>query len=201
MLPTIDHRYLANLAGTNAPVLNDDFWRDLDRRNVQRYRAELDKAPRVLVVRQSHYDSRQLAPTGGNMHYSWLDNRMANLSVTFEDLVSYGYTRDATVDPHLMARTEFPDDWYHGRLTNRFDVISTIRVRSVQRLQADIKTLLKDQFGLAWHYTTRRHRRAERQRHRPANPRVQGQPRLRRQLHHVRHGRRLGELLRQTGYR
>jgi tRNA A-37 threonylcarbamoyl transferase component Bud32 len=150
-----DHKYLSNLAGTNTPAINDDFWRDLDRRNVQRYRAELDKAPRVLVVRQSHYDIRQLVPTGGNMHYNWLDNRMANLSVTFEDLVSYGYSKDATVDPRLMARTEFPDDWYHGRLTNRFDVISTIRIRSAQRLQAEIRSLLKDQFGLAWHHTNR----------------------------------------------
>ena len=150
-----DRKFLDSIQGRSTPAINDAFWQNLDRKNYQHYRAELQKAPRVLVVRPTHYNLNQLSGTGIGMHYGWIDGKMANLCVSFSELVSYAYTRKAVWDSHLMVRTEFPQEWRNGQLTNQFDVIDTLRVQPVERLQAEIKQQLKEQFGLAWHRETR----------------------------------------------
>jgi Protein of unknown function (DUF3738) len=149
-----DERFINSFRGQGK--IDDAFWLGLKRRNVQRYRQQLREAPQVLVVRPTHFDLNKLASTGIGMHYGWLDGRLANLSIGFQDLVSYAYTPKAVCDTRLMTHTEFPQEWRQGRLTNRFDVIDTLQVRPVERLQAAIRQQLRDQFGLAWHSERRR---------------------------------------------
>jgi tRNA A-37 threonylcarbamoyl transferase component Bud32 len=146
-----DRKFLENIGGkrpqTGSPVIDDAFWLNLDRNNYQRYREELQKAPESLIVRPTHYNLNQLAHTGIGVHWGWIDGKMANLCVSFSELVSYAYTKQAVWDERLMTRTEFPQE-YVG-MTNQFDVIDTLRVQPVERLQAEIKQQLKQQFGLS----------------------------------------------------
>jgi len=95
-------------AKVNSTAINDDFWLHLDRRNYQHYREALGKAPRVLVVRLTHYNINKQSATGIGTHYGWIDGKLANLCVGFSDLVSYGYSPQATWDEALLTRTEFP---------------------------------------------------------------------------------------------
>ena len=67
------------------------------------------------------------------MHYGWLDGTLANLSVSFSELVSYCYSKDAVWDTHLITRTEFPPEWEFRALATRFDVIDTMRVSAAKR--------------------------------------------------------------------
>jgi tRNA A-37 threonylcarbamoyl transferase component Bud32 len=136
--------------GKSSPIINDVFWQNLDRKNYERYRKGLRQAPHVLVVRHTHYNLNELSHTGIGIHHGWIDGKMANLCVSFSELVSYAYSQQAAWDPHLVVRTEFPQE-YVGQFTNQFDVIDTLRVRPVERLQAEIKQQLKQQFGLSWH--------------------------------------------------
>ena len=106
------------------------------------------------MVRQTHYNLNQSSSTGMGAHYGWINGRLANLCVSFSELVSYAYTKKAVWDEHLMTRTEFPRE-YVGQFTNQFDVIDTLRVQPVERLQAEIKEFLKKRFGLAWRRETR----------------------------------------------
>jgi uncharacterized protein (TIGR03435 family) len=148
-----DRKFLENIGGesseVSSPTIDDAFWLNLDRNNYQRYREGLQKAPEALIVRPTHYNLNQLSHTGIGVHWGWIDGKSANLCVTFSELVSYAYTKQAVWDPHLMTRTEFPQE--HVGMTNQFDVIDTLRVQPVERLQAEIKQQLKEQFGLAWH--------------------------------------------------
>jgi len=148
-----DRKFLEGIGGkrseTASPAIDDAFWLNLDRKNYQHYRQALLKAPRVLVVRQTHYNLNQSSSTGMGAHYGWINGRLANLCVSFSELVSYAYTKKAVWDEHLMTRTEFPRE-YVGQFTNQFDVIDTLRVQPVERLQAEIKEFLKKRFGLAW---------------------------------------------------
>ena len=154
-----DRKFFENISGKNFGAttsrIDDTFWLNLDRKNYPHYREELQKAPHMLVVRPTHYDLNQLSHTGIGMHYGWIDGKLANLCVSFSELVSYAHTKQAVWDPHLMVRTEFPQEWHDGQLTNQFDVIDTLRVQPVERLQAYINQQLKEQFGLAWHRETR----------------------------------------------
>jgi uncharacterized protein (TIGR03435 family) len=147
-----DRKFLENIGGkrsqTGSPVIDDAFWQNLDRKNYQRYREGLQKAPEALIVRPTHYDLNQLSHTGIGAHYGWIDGKMANLCVSFSELVSYAYTKQAVWDERLMTRTEFPQELI-GKLT--FDVIDTLRVQPVEKLQAEIKQQLKQKFGLSWH--------------------------------------------------
>jgi len=145
-----DRKFLDGIQGRNSPTINDVFWQNLDRNNYQRYREELQKAPHVLVVRPTHYNLNQLSRTGIGVHWGWIDGKMANLCVSFSELVSYAYTKQAVWDERLMTRTEFPPELF-GKPTNQFDVIDTLREQPVERLQAEIKQQLKERFGLAWH--------------------------------------------------
>ena len=80
--------------------IDDAFWLNLDRRRSDKYREQLRSAPQVLVVRETHYPFN---PTNGmGAHYGWLDGKMANLHITFSELVGYAYGSQ-------YARTEFPD--------------------------------------------------------------------------------------------
>ena len=134
---------------TTAPPVDDAFWLNLNRRRVDIYRTQLKAAPPVLVVRASHY---AFNPTNGmGMHYGWLDCRLANLHISFSELVGYAYGRDGSFDGRQYARTEFPDEWTRGRLTNKFDVIVTITNQPKESMQAEARKLLRRQFGLAWH--------------------------------------------------
>jgi tRNA A-37 threonylcarbamoyl transferase component Bud32/tetratricopeptide (TPR) repeat protein len=154
-----DRKFLKNIGGKSSevgsPTIDDAFWQNLDRKNYQHYREELQKAPEMLTVRPTHYNLNRLSHTGIGAHYGWIDGKLANLCVSFSELVSYAYTKKAVWDPHLMTRTEFPQEWHNGQITNQFDVIDTLRVQPVERLQAEIKQQLKEQFGLAWHRETR----------------------------------------------
>ncbi len=126
--------------------VDDAFWLNLDRRRVDKYRQQLNAAPPVLLVRESHYSFN---PTNGmGAHYGWMDGKMANLHVSFSELVAYAYGSQ-------YARTEFPKQWTQGRLTNRFDVISTVTNQPQAALQAEARKFLRQQFGLAWHWETR----------------------------------------------
>ena len=145
-----DHKFLDGIQGKGSPAINDAFWQNLDRSNYQRYREGLQKAPHVLVVRPTHYDLNQPSHAGIGIHYGWVDGKLANLCVSFPELVSYAYTRKAVWDSHLMVRTEFPQELVR-QITNQFDVIDTLRSQPVERLQAEIKQQLKERFGLAWH--------------------------------------------------
>lgn len=126
--------------------IDDAFWLNLDRRHSDKYREQLKTAPQVLVVRESHY---VFNPTNGmGSHYNWIDGKLANLHISFSELVAYAYHKD-------YAHTEFPDKWINGQLTNKFDVIVTITNQPKEALQAEARKFLSQQFGLAWHLETK----------------------------------------------
>jgi uncharacterized protein (TIGR03435 family) len=126
--------------------IDDAFWLKLDRRRSDKYRAQLKAAPPVLVVRESHY---AFNPTNGiGMHYGWLDGRLANLHITFSELVADAYGKDYT-------HTEFPEEWTQGHWTNCYDVIVTVTNQPKEALQSAAKRFLRQQYGLAWHLETR----------------------------------------------
>jgi len=126
--------------------IDDAFWLNLDRRHSDKYREQLKAAPQVLVVRESHYSFN---PTNGiGMHYGWLDGRLANLDISFSEVVGYAYSGQ-------YARTEFPEKWTQGQLTNKFDVIVTITNQPKESMQAEARKFLKQQFGLVWHQETK----------------------------------------------
>ena len=133
-----------------APValqpVDDQFWLNLDRRHPEKYREQLRVAPQALVVRESHY---AFNPTNGmGAHYGWVDGKLADLHITFSELVGHAYGKD-------YAHTEFPEQWTQGHLTNTFDVIVTITNQPREAMQAEARKFLKQQFGLAWHHKTR----------------------------------------------
>jgi uncharacterized protein (TIGR03435 family) len=135
---------------TEAPLvstpIDDAFWLKLDRRHADKYRQQLQAAPPVLVVRETHY---AFNPANGmGMHYGWLDGRMANLGITFAELVADAYGQD-------YARTEFPAEWTHGHWTNCYDVIVTVTNQPQQALQSAARTFLRQRYGLAWHLEAR----------------------------------------------
>jgi uncharacterized protein (TIGR03435 family) len=126
--------------------IDDAFWFSLDRRRSDKYRAQLEAAPPVLVVRESHY---AFNPTNGmGMHYGWMDGRLANLHITFSELVADAYGKDYT-------HTEFPEEWTQGHWTNCYDVIVTVTNQPEAALQSAAKQFLRQQYGLAWHLETR----------------------------------------------
>jgi len=126
--------------------IDDAFWLKLDRRGSDKYRKQLNAAPPVLVVRESHY---AFNPANGmNMHYGWLDGRIANLHIAFSELVAVAYGKDYT-------HTEFPEEWTRGSWTNFYDVIATVTNQPQEALQSAAKTFLRQQYGLAWHRETR----------------------------------------------
>jgi uncharacterized protein (TIGR03435 family) len=126
--------------------IDDAFWLNLDRRRSDKYREQLKSAPQVLVVRETHYP---VNPTNGmGAHFGWIDGKMANLHTTFSDLVGYAYGGQ-------YARTEFPDPWTRGQLTNTFDVIVTVTNHPQEAMQAAARGFLRQQFGLAWHRENR----------------------------------------------
>ncbi len=129
----------------STPV-DDVFWLNLDRRRSDKYRAQLKAAPPVLVVRESHY---AFNPRNGmGMHYGWIDGRLANLRISFSELVADAYGRDYT-------HTEFPEAWTQGQWTNCYDVIVTVTNQPKEALQSAAKQFLRQQYGLAWHLETR----------------------------------------------
>ena len=126
--------------------IDDAFWLKLDRRRSDKYRAQLKAAPPALVVRESQY---AFNPTNGiGMHYGWLDGRLANLHITFSELVADAYGKDYT-------HTEFPEEWTHGHWTNCYDVIVTVTNQPQEALQSAARRFLRQQYGLAWHLETR----------------------------------------------
>jgi hypothetical protein len=152
-LQSDDKRFLAMVhrksddVDTDTPV-DDNFWVKLDRRNYQRYRQQLNKAPRVLIVRPTHYDIN--STLAAKIHYGWIDNRLANLSVSFSEAVCYALGDQARADEELLLRTEMPAAWHNGQMTNRFDIIDTVRAQPVQRLQEELKRMFKEDYGLSW---------------------------------------------------
>jgi uncharacterized protein (TIGR03435 family) len=126
--------------------IDDAFWLKLDRRHAGNYRKQLLAAPPVLVVRESHYAFNRA--NGMGTHYGWLDGRVANLDITFSELVEDAYGMDHT-------HTEFPEEWTRGHWTNGYDVIVTITNQPKESLQRAAKTFLRQQYGLAWHWETR----------------------------------------------
>jgi hypothetical protein len=129
----------------STPV-DDAFWLNLDRRRSDKYRAQIKAAPPVLVVRESHY---AFNPTNGmGMHYGWIDGRLADLRISFSELVADAYGKDYT-------HTEFPEEWTHGHWTNCYDVIVTVTNQPEEALQSASKKFLRQQYGLAWHLETR----------------------------------------------
>ncbi len=135
------------------PGIDDAVWLKLDRGNYDRFREALKKTPAVLIVRPSRFSLA--ANPGIGTHWGWADGKMANLGVSFSELVSYGYNEKAAWDERMLTRTEFPPNWAHGHLTNTFDLICTLRVRPQERLQAKIKEFIRQEFGIAWHPETR----------------------------------------------
>ena len=126
--------------------IDDAFWLKLDRRRSDKYRQQLMAAPAVLVVRESHY---AFNPANGmGMHYGWLDGRLANLHITFSELVADAYGRD-------YSHIEFPEEWTHGHWTNCYDVIVTITNQPQAALQLAARSFLRQQYGLVWHLETR----------------------------------------------
>jgi len=126
--------------------IDDAFWLQLDRRRSDKYRAQLKAAPPVLVVRESHY---AFNPNNGmGMHYGWIDGRLANLGISFSELVAAAYGKDYT-------RTEFPEAWTHGHWTNCYDVICTVTNQPKETLQSAAKQFLRQEYGLAWHLDVR----------------------------------------------
>ena len=133
-----------------SPPIDDAFWLNLNRRRSDIYRSQLGAAPPVLVVRESHYTFN---PTNGmGLHYGWLDGKMANLGISFSELVGYAYGQAGASDMRQSARTEFPDQWTHGHLTNHYDVIVTITNQPKTAMQSAARKLLKEQFGQVWHW-------------------------------------------------
>jgi len=135
---------------TEAPFvstpIDDAFWLKLNRRHSDKYRKQLSAAPPVLVVRESHY---AFNPTNGmGMHYGWLDGRLANLHISFSELVADAYGQDYT-------HTEFPEEWTRGHWTNCYDVIVTVTNQPQAALQSAAQQFLRQQYGLAWHRETR----------------------------------------------
>ena len=126
--------------------IDDAFWLNLDRRRSDKYRAQLKVAPAVLVVRESHY---AFNPANGmGMHYGWLDGRLANLHISFSELVAAAYGKD-------YAHTEFPEKWTNGHWTNCYDVIVTVTNQPKEALQSAAKRFLRQQYGLTWHLEAR----------------------------------------------
>jgi len=126
--------------------IDDVFWLKLDRRRSDRYRVQLKAAPPVLVVRETHY---AFNPANGmGMHYGWLDGRLANLHITFSELVADAYGKDYT-------HTEFPEEWTQGRWTNCYDVIVTVTNQPKEALQSAAQKFLRQQYRLAWHLEAR----------------------------------------------
>ena len=126
--------------------IDDAFWLNLDRRRSDKYRAQLKAAPPVLVVRETHY---AFNPANGmGTHYGWIDGRVANLHITFSELVEDAYGKDYT-------HTEFPGEWTQGHWTNCYDVIVTVTNQPKEALQSAARRFLKQQYGLAWHLETR----------------------------------------------
>ena len=188
----MDRKFFDGIQGRSAgPAIDDGFWLNLDRRNYQRYRAALQKAPHVLVVRPTHYDLNTMAHAGIGVHYGWVDGKMANLCVSFSELVSYAYTKEAVFDSHLMVRTEFPQELV-GQITNQFDVIDTMRVQPVERLQAEIKRQLKERFAVSWHRQMRDTEVLLVKVKDPRTSRIQNHPGHCQQPVHCRDGRDLG---------
>lgn len=134
-------------------AIDDAFWLGLDRGNYQRYRGELRKAPHVLAVRPTHFDLNKNLARGIGIRYGPIDGKLASLSVSFAELVCCAY--NVAWDEELLTRMEMPDRWRQGQLTNRFDLIDTVRDPDAQWLQDDARQLLRDQFGLAWHWEMR----------------------------------------------
>ena len=128
----------------STPV-DDAFWLNLDRRRSDKYRQQLKAAPQALVVRESHYPFN--TTNGMNMHYGWLDGRMADLGISFSELVQDAYGKDYT-------HTEFPEKWTNGQWTNNYDVICTLTNQPRETFQAAAKQYLKQQYGLSWHLAT-----------------------------------------------
>lgn len=81
------------------------------------------------------------------MHYGWIDGRIANLHISFSELVADAYGQDYT-------HTEFPEEWTNGHWTNCYDVIVTITNQPKEALQSAAKRFLRQQYGLAWHLET-----------------------------------------------
>ena len=131
------------------PPVDDAVWLNLNRRDSMKYREQLRETPPAIIVRSTHYT---FSPTNGvGFHYGWIDGRLVNLVVGFSELVSYGYSTDATFDSTLMARAEMPDAWINGHLPDKFDVIFTATNQPKEVLQAEVRKLLKSQYNLSWH--------------------------------------------------
>jgi len=135
---------------TEAPfvstTIDDAFWLQLDRRHSDRYRKQLQAAPTALVVRESHYAFN--STNGIGIHYGWLDSRLANLHISFSELVAVAYGNDYT-------HTEFPEVWTNGHWTNHYDVICTVTNQSKETLRSAAKQFLRQQYGLTWHLASR----------------------------------------------
>ena len=140
-----------SLTSTEAPFvstpIDDAFWLKLNRRHSDKYRKQLAAAPPALVVRETHY---AFNPRNGmGTHYGWIDGRVANLGISFSELVADAYDQDYT-------HTEFPTEWTHGDLNNRsYDVICTVTNQPQAALQSAAQRFLQQQYGLAWHRETR----------------------------------------------
>lgn len=126
--------------------IDDAFWLNLDRRRSDKYRTQLKAAPPVLVVRETHYAFNNR--NGMNLHYGLMDGRMANLGISFSELVAVAYGQD-------YAHTEFPEAWTHGHWTNCYDVIVTVTNQPQAALQSAARQFLRQQYGLSWHLATR----------------------------------------------
>jgi len=137
--------YLTEIVVAASPM-NDAFWLNLDRRRSDKYRQQLKVAPPVLVIRESHYTFN--SANGIGIHYGWLDGRLANLHITFSELVANAYGKD-------YAHTEFPETWTQGHWTNCYDVICTLTNQPQTALPAAARTFLKQHCGLAWHPASR----------------------------------------------
>jgi hypothetical protein len=126
--------------------VDDAFWLKLDRRRSDKYRAQLRAAPPALMIRESHYTFN--SANGIGMHYGWLDGRLADLHISFSELVAYAYGGD-------YAHTEFPEAWTDGHWTNTYDVICTLTNQPRETFQAAAKRFLKQQYGLTWSVKTK----------------------------------------------
>lgn len=129
-----------------APPIDDAFWLNLDRRRSDKYRDQLKAAPQVLVVRESHYVFNRTNGIGN--HYGWIDGKLANLHISFSELVADAYGKD-------YSHTEFPEEWTHGHWTNCYDVIVTVTNQPKEALQSAAKKFLKQQYELVWHLETK----------------------------------------------
>lgn len=146
------HKPVREVSVAPKPI-DDAYWLHLDRRDSLKYREQLKAAPQVLVVRESHY---AFNPTNGmGMHYGWLDGKLANLHITFSELVGYAYAKTGSWEQRQYARTEFPEKWTRGQWTNKYDVIVTITNQPKETMQVEARKFLKQQYGLAWHPETR----------------------------------------------